>query len=1201
MPASDEYFFGLKRLHAIFAVSAAALLATTVWFIGDDHNRSWKDYQREYREIDSRLSQWEAVQRLTDEEVARYEESADPDAPSWFHSEYPGLGKKWLELPIADAFNSPLEVKQIWLPEVTQNLHHAQTARIDRCVTCHVGIDRTTSRSSEEPFIAPEQVLQLLLDAPTIALSNTSDEPADDAATVEPTLENTFGFSLTAQGLVDPSVPTVRWIAPDSPAANAYLPADPLTEEQTGERIRDTLATGKWPNRIPRAVGLKLGDAITEVNGKPVASVSEIEKTLLEDGGTQEPIRVTIQRGLAAPLASHPRIDLFVGASSPHPIDEFGCTICHEGQGSATSFEWASHTPNDPEQTAKWRADLDWFDNRHWEYPMLPDRFVEASCLKCHRDIDTLRIRETQPDPPAAKLVEGRDLVHSLGCVGCHETGTSTPHPRIGPSLRRIDEKLEIGAIARWIADPHEIRPNTKMPRSFGLMDHLTERGKADAKRFETIEIRGIAEYLHAVAEPSDSTIDKSTTGSEGAIARGKNLFELRGCVACHRHEGFPAVDSDFGPDLSNLDQLLSGEKGSRWLVGWLKDPHRHDPDTRMPNPKLGTSTDADGNATDDAIDLAAYLLRTDGADPAHVQQIDANALDELVLAHLTKRYDRETAQRHLELGIPGAEPNQTIPPTIQNKLRYVGERAIAQRGCFGCHDIPGFENAKPIGVPLTDWGRKPEHQLAFGYINEYLADQDIEPFHRQAIEQHKRHGFLAQKLREPRSFDHRLMAEKPFTDGLRMPQFELTNQQREAITTFVLGLVDDKIPPHYQATISGRARIVADGERLLKKHNCTACHLMQLERWELAFESGEVIVPWSDPALPAADLDFSDDVLAASEDEDTDGLLRATIVGMPMVDDFDGGPAVLSEDEDPLEADEAYDPGSVYLLFQLWRNAAIEGQLVRSGAAPLMIPGRALLRKQPALGGEQMRRLMPRVFRQKQESGELARGGEAWEYLPPPLFGLGAKVRQDWLVDYLQNPTPIRPKSVMRMPHFNLSREDAIALAKYFALLSEVDPHEPSSARTDGQLAAADEAYREHLKATLPDTPAPHGVRLEHAMKIVTDQVRGCVKCHQLGAAGEKPLGPNLELAYKRLRPEFVRRWIAKPDRIAPYTSMLDNLRYQPDDPERDGFMVDYYHGTSSEQLEALVDLLMRLDHFSIRRQTSPPADTSAPSTVDE
>jgi len=34
-----------------------------------------------------------------------------------------------------------------------------------------------------------------------------------------------------------------------------------------------------------------------------------------------------------------------------------GCTTCHQGQGSATSFEWASHTPNSVQQGDEWRID----------------------------------------------------------------------------------------------------------------------------------------------------------------------------------------------------------------------------------------------------------------------------------------------------------------------------------------------------------------------------------------------------------------------------------------------------------------------------------------------------------------------------------------------------------------------------------------------------------------------------------------------------------------------------------------------------------------------------------------------------------------------------------------------------------------------------------------------------------------------------
>ena len=51
----------------------------------------------------------------------------------------------------------------------------------------------------------------------------------------------------------------------------------------------------------------------------------------------------------------------------------------------------------------------------------------------------------------------------------------------------------------------------------------------------------------------------------------------------------------------------------------------------------------------------------------------------------------------------------------------YLGEKTISRLGCFGCHTIPGFENAKPIGTALNDWGIKNPARLDYGHIAEYL------------------------------------------------------------------------------------------------------------------------------------------------------------------------------------------------------------------------------------------------------------------------------------------------------------------------------------------------------------------------------------------------------------------------------------------------------------------------------------------------
>ena len=81
-----------------------------------------------------------------------------------------------------------------------------------------------------------------------------------------------------------------------------------------------------------------------------------------------------------------------------HPIEKFGCTVCHGGQGLATEVK-AAHG-----------------DVPHWEEPLLRGSFVQASCRQCHGDV--------QQNPKLAEqtfvLRKGRELFKAKGCYGCH-------------------------------------------------------------------------------------------------------------------------------------------------------------------------------------------------------------------------------------------------------------------------------------------------------------------------------------------------------------------------------------------------------------------------------------------------------------------------------------------------------------------------------------------------------------------------------------------------------------------------------------------------------------------------------------------------------------------------------------------------------------------------------------------------------------
>ena len=148
-----------------------------------------------------------------------------------------------------------------------------------------------------------------------------------------------YGFRLADRGVFSTSDVTVSAVYPETPAAVA---------------------------------GLMTGDIIKTIGDAEIIRTNQARQFLLETVNWGQPLKLTVSRGVPHPYTSHPRLDLFVGSVSPHPVDKFGCSICHQGQGSETSFNWATHTPNSPQQGAKWTQEYHWFENENWTYPDVP-------------------------------------------------------------------------------------------------------------------------------------------------------------------------------------------------------------------------------------------------------------------------------------------------------------------------------------------------------------------------------------------------------------------------------------------------------------------------------------------------------------------------------------------------------------------------------------------------------------------------------------------------------------------------------------------------------------------------------------------------------------------------------------------------------------------------------------------------------------
>ncbi|MBL8827022.1 MAG: c-type cytochrome, partial [Planctomycetaceae bacterium] len=810
-------------------------------------------------------------------------------------------GKRFLEMPVIDAFGRPLKVEQIWLPTLTLNNNFRDVARFDRCTTCHQGIDKTAAGSAVAAGYEGTARQQLTLATPKDPKDPSgSGKPLDGT----PSLGSVYGISLADKGVVNAGDVTVEVV---------------------------------WPKTAAAMAGLKPGDVIEMVGDTKVRIKNDVESRLLKSTKWGEPITLSIRRGVPQPFSSHPRLDLFVGSLSPHKMGDFGCTICHEGQGSATQFKWVSHTPKDPRQAHEWAREHGWFNNHHWILPMLPARFAESSCLKCHHDVVELHPSERFPEPPAAKLVQGWETIKDIGCFGCHEingydgpskrrgpdlrvepnyaslaqqllTDTSlsaeqrrlaqdiASHPdrnterkllaeslltspaakdgklnpvskkmaemlaaddetpgklrKVGPSLRYLSSKVDEAFVYDWVREPKHFRPNTKMPQFFGLHDHLGEND--EAVKYEPVEILAVTKYLLSASQKFDYT--SAATGVEApSVERGKVAFLTRGCVACHQHPDVKDGKATHGPDLARLGAKLGGEKGAKWLYTWLRDPTNYHARTSMPNLFLDPQKGADGKLVDPAADIVAYLLAQKGWQPQPIPSLNTAALDELVEKYLKGAFTTVDAKKFAKDGIPADRGARVAGDEallvagrgdLQNqKLLYLGKKSISRLGCAACHDIPGQEDAKSIGAGLADWGRKEPSKLAFEQVVSYVQGKlaahgdahdahgpaktdaahgdsggghghpdlvHMDPdqgFFLEALFGHHREGFIWQKLREPRSYDYKKVENKDYLDRLRMPKFNLTDAQREAIMTFVLGLVAE--PPAAKYVYKGTPRNV--------------------------------------------------------------------------------------------------------------------------------------------------------------------------------------------------------------------------------------------------------------------------------------------------------------------------------------------------------------------------------------------------------
>ena len=215
-----------------------------------------------------------------------------------------------------------------------------------------------------------------------------------------------------------------------------------------------------------------------------------------------------------------------------HSPTEIGCTVCHGGQGQATTKEDAHGTVE------------------FWTEPMLPAKYAQASCGTCHTPLNV---------PNLPTLETSRKTFERLDCYACHRLdgrgGTIRPGGNVtgmeGPDLSHVGLK---GYKTDWYAT------------------HLQKSQQEDFWKNSFREI----------SETDRNTLKTFLDTQMGApkLIEAKAQFNTVGCAGCHVVGNFGgdagvnlSVSGFKDPNQLNFRSVHGEHTLSNWIAAHFRSP----------------------------------------------------------------------------------------------------------------------------------------------------------------------------------------------------------------------------------------------------------------------------------------------------------------------------------------------------------------------------------------------------------------------------------------------------------------------------------------------------------------------------------------------------------------------------------------------------------------------------------------------------
>jgi mono/diheme cytochrome c family protein len=545
----------------------------------------------------------------------------------------PGFASFVRNLPVLDLANPSLKVNQIMPAELYDDVVFTPTPKVDRCTTCHLGIDKKGYENAPQPFTThPDVDFYLRGGHPIERIGCTACHQGRGRAT-------SFQKAAHVPSSKEQEVAWGRYTRSHEYHGLHHWDLPMLAKGHTESQC---LKCHPGTVEVPRAERLNTGLMLVERYGchgcHKIKGWENLRKvgpdlTKITSKTTEEWIVRWIQEPRAFRPTRMPQI-------------------------------WGVRTAD--KQTEELNA----------------RDAVEINAVAAY--IVAKASATAYPAPPRGDLQAGRSLFEKVGCLACHRVGDDrrgvgelemASFRTHGPNLDGTGSKVDAGWLYAWIRNPKGYWHDTKMPNlrlteseaanvTAYLMSLKNDafgsrpRPALDAKRRDTI----VREYLLAqnTVAQADRKLAEMSDG-ERTLFVGEKTIARYGCFGCHVISGFETA-TPIGTELTEqgsklVERLDFGfEEGrlAHTLPAWIHE--------KLMEPRI---FDRDKDKKPDE------LLRMP---KFHVSSEEASTLVTAILSFSKEK----------------------VPLAAQKQLsadeRYVqkGARLVRDLNCQGCHRIGG-------------------------------------------------------------------------------------------------------------------------------------------------------------------------------------------------------------------------------------------------------------------------------------------------------------------------------------------------------------------------------------------------------------------------------------------------------------------------------------------------------------------------------